>query len=446
MSSTSRLAGALDEIHDVDLDAMTDTELEEHTLSLGRELARGHADHARAIAKIASRRSWAADGSKSCAAWLARKTNGCRSTASAAVRFGESLEQMPLVAVALHAGEITVEHARLLASCRRFKPDRFPEAEETLLGHAKSLRFQAFVIVCARWRDVVDPDGTEDRAAKLHDRRHLIFRRRPDGSLEIQSGLLDPIGAEAFLNELERIERDLFRQDWAAAMTRSGDAPTLGDLGRTQPQRWADALVEMAYRSRTAPKDGKRPAPLVSVYVDYETVFGRLCELASGVPITPGQLLPIFTQADIERIVFGPRNRVIELGVRERFFTGGLRRAIQLRDRHCQFPGCTEPVDRCEVDHDIDHADGGETTQENGKLLCGTHNRNKRKYESAVIDLADADLDLDQLDDDDPPETDEQIDRQIRRCRARVNKLIEAKRKPWYSRSRPPPARARTNV
>jgi Domain of unknown function (DUF222) len=422
VSSATRLSEAIDEIHRLELDTLSDAELEELAIDVHRQLSRHLAEEARLLAAVAARRSWTADGSKSCAAWLARTTNGCRSTAAAALRLGEALEAMPLVAAALESGDVTVQHTRVFASCRRFRPDAFAEAEATLLKYALTLPFQHFVIACARWREVVDPDGAEDRAAKLYDRRHLLFHRRRDGSLEFQSGLLDPVAADAFLDELRTIERSLFTDDWAEARSRTepGDA-NLAPLRRSHAQRWADALVEMAHRSRTAPKDGKRPAPLVTVYVDYETVAGRLCELASGVPITPGQLLPLLTQADIERVVFGPRNRVIEVGVRQRFFTGGLRRAIELRDRHCQFPGCTEPAARCEVDHEIDYAEGGETTQENGRLYCGTHNRNKRTYESAG--------DVDEIAADEP-QSDEELDRHARRCRARVHLLVEhSKRK-----------------
>jgi hypothetical protein len=417
VSSSDRLRDAIDEIHELDLDTLTDAELDELAVDVHRQLSRHHAEEARLLSAVAARRSWAADGSKSCASWLARKTNGCRSTAAAALRLGDALEAMPLVAGALENGSVTVQHVRVLASCRRFRPEAFADAEETLLKYAVTLPFRQFVVVCARWREVVDPDGAEDRAAKLCDRRHLIFHRRRDGSLDFQSGLLDPVAADAFLDELRAIERSLFVEDWDEARARTEPGSQgMAPMRRSHAQRWADALVEMAYRSRTAPKDGKRPAPLVTVYVDYETVAGRLCELASGVPITPGQLLPLFTRADIERVVFGPRNRVIELGVRERFFTGGLRRAIQLRDRHCQFPGCDEPVDRCEIDHEVDYADGGETTQENGRPYCGTHNRNKRRYEPA----ADAHgIEPDEV------ESDEEVDRQIRRCRARVHRLVE---------------------
>ena len=48
----------------------------------------------------------------------------------------------------------------------------------------------------------------------------------------------------------------------------------------------------------------------------------------------------IRAKADVERAVYAPPNRIIELSTTERFFRGGLRRILEIRDRHCQHPGC----------------------------------------------------------------------------------------------------------
>jgi hypothetical protein len=80
----------------------------------------------------------------------------------------------------------------------------------------------------------------------------------------------------------------------------------------------------------------------------------------------------------IERIVYaGPSRRVVDLGRRSRFFTGALRRAIQLRDRRCVVPGCDDPADDCDVDHRLPYTKDGRTDQNNGDCKCGHHNRHK---------------------------------------------------------------------
>jgi Domain of unknown function (DUF222)/HNH endonuclease len=59
-----------------------------------------------------------------------------------------------------------------------------------------------------------------------------------------------------------------------------------------------------------------------------------------------------------------------------------VRRAIELRDRHCTFPGCHAPADRCEVDHIVPFAYGGPTSQANGRLGCKPDHRHRHRRES----------------------------------------------------------------
>jgi hypothetical protein len=125
------------------------------------------------------------------------------------------------------------------------------------------------------------------------------------------------------------------------------------------------------------------PANRCSDRLNPPTFAGPLCELASGTVVTPGQLVPWLTQAYVERAVFDGPNRVIELGQRTRFFTGGLRRAIEIRDRFCVEPGCHVPAEDCDIDHVHEYEDGGTTTQENAAARCGPQNRHKHKTKKA---------------------------------------------------------------
>jgi hypothetical protein len=197
-----------------------------------------------------------------------------------------------------------------------------------------------------------------------------------DGNVGID-GQLDPIGGSEFLNELDRLEQHLFDEDWAAAKQIHGDQTGVEQLARTPGQRRADAAAMMARRSAT-PGEGEQPRALFVAHVGYPDPFVKLCELADGTVVTPGQLAPLVTEADIERLVWEPGSRrIADLGRKSRFFTAGLRRAIQLRDRHCQWPGCRVPAERCQVDHIDPWSNHGETNQDNGEAQCGHHNRHK---------------------------------------------------------------------
>ena len=135
----------------------------------------------------------------------------------------------------------------------------------------------------------------------------------------------------------------------------------------------------MATRSRSCPRDARRPAPLFTVLVDWPTLHGRVCELADGTVLTPGSLLRWLDRADLERAVFRPGRRV-EISPRARLYSGATRRAIEVRDRKCTHPYCDVTAAASQVDHIQPWALGGPTTQENGRLLCPFHNgrRNER--------------------------------------------------------------------
>ena len=142
----------------------------------------------------------------------------------------------------------------------------------------------------------------------------------------------EAIGGAIVSNEMGRIEQDMFEEDWAKAKAELGRDPKADELWRTPGQRRADAFVEMATRSATMGEGGRRPAPLFSVLVGWETLGGPICQLAQGQALTPGSLVPWLEHVDLERAVFEPGGRV-EVSAVARFFTGGTRRAIDVYKR-----------------------------------------------------------------------------------------------------------------
>jgi hypothetical protein len=83
----------------------------------------------------------------------------------------------------------------------------------------------------------------------------------------------------------------------------------------------------------------------------------------------------------LESVIFDGRSTVISVS-HKRTFTGAIRRAIQVRDRHCQHAsGCDQSAEDCDVDHIVPHGHGGPTSQFNGRLACPPHNRHADKRE-----------------------------------------------------------------
>ncbi len=342
-------------------------------VALHRELARLDSVLTRATAAFDASGDWAPSGARGAAAWVATECRVPRGEARRLVRRGRALRHLPATAQAWSAGVIGGAHVDTLARLCRPGTEDALRRDETLLVEAASTRcFEPFVSVTAYWEQLADPDGREADAETRRAARDVYLVESFAGQW-LGQVTLDPVSGAIVADELTRLERQGFEADWAEAATRLGRDPSVGDLARTPGQRRADALVEMATRSKTAPADGRRPAPLFSVLVDFPTL-GRICELASGQVLTPGSLLPWLEGADLERAVFTPEGRV-EVSATTRLFTGATRRAIELRDRGCTHPSCDQPVSRCQVDHIVPYAEGGLTTQANGRLLCGFHNR-----------------------------------------------------------------------
>ena len=62
-----------------------------------------------------------------------------------------------------------------------------------------------------------------------------------------------------------------------------------------------------------------------------------------------------------------------------------MRRALQIRDRSCRFPGCRRRADKCDADHTVPHHKGGPTCPCNLASLCRRHHRLKQRPEWQLI-------------------------------------------------------------
>jgi len=316
----------------------------------------------------------AADGAKNAASWLSHEFKEPVKESRRRVKSGRALRDLPIVAEAFADGKINRSHLDLIVGARNPRTeDAITKDQEYLVQQAIKSDFEDFARDLEYVKQSADPDGVEEEAAAQRARRDA-YLEPVAGGMFFGKLIFDPISGTIVTDELHRLEQVEFEADWAEAKERLGRDPLVSDLRRTAGQRRADAFVEMATRSRTVPANGRRPAPLFTALVGLPVLEGRMCELANGLVVTPGSLLPWLDQAYIERAVFEPDGRV-EVSESARFFTGATRRALEVRDRRCTHPYCNEPVERCQGDHIKLASEGGPTTQENGRLLCAFHNR-----------------------------------------------------------------------
>ena len=224
-----------------------------------------------AIAAFEKSEEWAADGAKTATAWIATRCRVSRVGTRRRVRLGRTLRHLPMVAQAWREGDIGEDQAQAIAWARKRRTEAaMARDEEVLVAQAKELGFEDFSRVLAYWKQLADSDGAEDSEEEKKAARDVFLTSSYDG-MWLGQMTLDPINGAIVSGELNRLEHDLFEADCAQAKEHLGRPGRIDELARTSAQRRADALVEMATRSRTASAEGIRPAPLFSVLVGYET-------------------------------------------------------------------------------------------------------------------------------------------------------------------------------
>ncbi|WP_460599632.1 HNH endonuclease signature motif containing protein [Flexivirga lutea] len=220
--------------------------------------------------------------------------------------------------------------------------------------------------IIAEFGDEQLPDA-EERAQRAES---LSWRELPSGLREMIA-VLSPAHAA-----------QMFEAITALSAPRPGKDPRTGAAlrdERTPGKRRADALMELlGAAARCADPEAMRSTAKVIVTMGLDNLLRRLGRQGFGVTAT-GQVLDAATArqlacaADIIPVVLGGNGQPLDVGREVRLFTGAVRTAIIVRDKHCTFPGCDRPPGWCEAHHIIPWWAGGPTAVGNGTLLCTRH-------------------------------------------------------------------------
>ena len=101
-----------------------------------------------------------------------------------------------------------------------------------------------------------------------------------------------------------------------------------------------------------------------------QAVIGKAVDLLSG----PGGLASFLRRRQLGARLGGP-SLPLDIGYAETI-PAGIRNAVILRDRHCQWAGgCNQPAAACEVHHTKHKANGGKTAVKDCVLLCPFHHQ-----------------------------------------------------------------------
>jgi hypothetical protein len=146
----------------------------------------------------------------------------------------------------------------------------------------------------------------------------------------------------------------------AGAGQPGGDGP--GDGG-------APAVSAGATPDADAPGTGA-PGTARSREALVQAIIGKAVELLSG----PGGLASYLRRQELDARLAGP-SLPLDIGY-SKSVPAHIRKAVRLRDRHCQWAGgCSQPAAACQVHHTKHKADGGPTSLTGCVLLCHFHHQ-----------------------------------------------------------------------
>jgi len=128
-----------------------------------------------------------------------------------------------------------------------------------------------------------------------------------------------------------------------------------------------DDLVRLCVELDARRRDGTRDAAWAAIE---QAVIGKAVDLLSG----PGGLASFLRRRQLGARLSGP-SLPLDIGYAETV-PAGIRNAVTLRDKHCQWAGrCDQPAEACQVHHTRHKANGGPTSVKDCVLLCWFHHQ-----------------------------------------------------------------------
>jgi len=328
---------------------------------------------------------------------------------------GRLFNQHPGIGDALGASWIGVGQVDLLADAygHRVAGQRFVEFAPLLLEQAEHLEYADFKIAVKHFTTHADPDGSFDDQQFHHDHRTASVAVH-DGAVSVHASGGDPLRAEEIKAVFDRAVQAEFDNDCAERRRVHGDDALAHPLPRDSAQRKFDAMYAIFIASTTAPANGLRPEPLVNFIIDPTTgidalirhgflndttgdttssepgedgedgvVFDpstRRCATSTGTQVHPDVVVKAMLHGAVRRVLVDAHDVVINMGRKQRLFTGTARQAAQLLAVRCGHRGCDIPAKFCDIDHlDEWAAHNGQTNQANALALCGASDRWKHR-------------------------------------------------------------------
>jgi hypothetical protein len=180
----SELRSALEGLLVVDDGALSDDQLVADLDEVEHASRQLDVVRARRLAELERRQVWSRDGHLSLASWLASRHRLSHTVAASHVRTARALEQMPVMAQALAAGDVSWSAVTLLAHARDAAPEPFARAEQTLVDAARTLPVDRLQATVMRWREHADAERAAEDDEARHERRAVSTVVTLEGMVE----------------------------------------------------------------------------------------------------------------------------------------------------------------------------------------------------------------------------------------------------------------------
>jgi hypothetical protein len=314
---------------------------------------------AQEAAEFAASDAWDEDGSLSPIDWIRFNCHMTSVTAGDLIAVGENLARLPESVGAIFEREIGFAHVKTMARTADAVESKFNEAP--LLEKARESSPGKFHHICTHYRHAADAEKYAAEQAEQVEQRRLKLSTWMDGSVLI-SGVLDPVGGAALRTALEPLARKSGAHDY-----------------RELERRQADALVDLAMHAMDTGLIPQRASQRTHLQVttSLETLLGLAgapaAEMELSVPISSKTVERLACDCSVTRILLDSESMVIDVGRAKRTISGPQRKALNVRDKHCVWPGCERPASWTEGHHLVHWLHGGGGDLPNLALLCYRH-------------------------------------------------------------------------
>jgi hypothetical protein len=301
-----------------------------------------------------------AAGALSLTAWLRWKCKLSGGAAMERVEIARQLEKLPQTQAAFAQGEVGFQHVAVLAhTAEHVGVAAVRKDERSLLQSARTMDPGQFTTVAKNFEHRIDAAGALAEANRAYERRYFQISEPQNGLVRLD-GLVDVEGAATLRTALQPLMKPV------------------KDDARSYGQRSVDALMELCRQGSGSKRDGAGPRPQLIIRASLDTLAGTpgapAGELEGGGTVPAETVQRYACDTAISRIT-GQGELEHELNHASRTLPAPTRRALEARDRHCVFPGCTRPVNWCDGHHLVWWTRGGATTLPNLALLCRPHHR-----------------------------------------------------------------------